>query len=116
MLKIDKCSNQISFFDFFCEDEERIGSFVAVRERHLPDAYMLKCLAIHKPENRNKGLGTQMMTEFLREYGVDTDVYLQVLCDNAPALALYHKMGFEILDPSATYFFTMKRPKGKIPA
>ena len=45
---------------------------------------------------RNKGYGTQMLTEFLAEFKHDKPVVLYVYKENTVAIRLYEKVGFVI--------------------
>jgi GNAT superfamily N-acetyltransferase len=54
-----------------------------------------RSIEVH-PEHRRRGLGLAVMDALL-EWGAEqgaTTAYLQVLGDNAPALALYERLGF----------------------
>ena len=57
------------------------------------------------PAHRRRGLALAVMAALL-EWGAErgaTTAYLQVLGDNAPAIALYERLGFRPTTPTATW-------------
>ena len=46
---------------------------------------------------RNKGYGTQMLTEFLSQFNSDKPLFLYVYKTNEIAIHLYEKVGFKIV-------------------
>ncbi len=85
---------------------ERVGGGVAAYDR---DWVGFRTIEV-SPEHRRRGLGLRVMAELL-DWGAErgaTTAYLQVLGDNAPALALYARLGFRehhryrYLTPAAT--------------
>lgn len=63
---------------------------------------------------RNKGYGTQMLTEFISQFKSDKPLILYVYKTNEIAIRLYEKVGFVIVDECsfAPYAYTMQF-KGK---
>lgn len=59
---------------------------------------------------RNKGYGTQMLTEFLSQLKSDKPLYLYVHKTNEIAIRLYEKVGFTIIGECsfAPYAYTMQ--------
>ncbi len=58
------------------------------------------------PEARGHGIGGKLMRhmmEFLREQG-DSEISLEVRASNAPAIHLYHKLGFEEVGRREKYY------------
>lgn len=85
-----------------------IGSFhtYQMTEDHIH----IHSLGISMRENRNKGFGTQMLKEFFKNYAKPGVVYsLEVYKDNEPAIKIYQKCGFEIVNKSHKYIYRMDR-------
>lgn len=57
---------------------------------------------------RNKGHGTQMLTEFLSQFNSDKPLFLYVNKTNEIAIKLYEKVGFTIVGDFSTNAYTMK--------
>lgn len=57
---------------------------------------------------RNKGYGTQMLTEFLSQFKSDKPLFLYVYKTNEIAIKLYEKVGFTIVGDFSTDAYTMK--------
>jgi len=77
---------------------------LGVLERHYVGLFGI----ITDPAHRRRGFARQIITAILhwaREHGA-THAYLQVMHDNAPALALYAKLGFV---PQYSYWYRVKR-------
>ena len=74
------------------------------------DADELECeiLWVEVPtENRNRGVGTKLLHEFLRvltDKNKNVTVFLEVREDNIPALKLYTNAGFEEFSKRANYY------------
>jgi ribosomal protein S18 acetylase RimI-like enzyme len=75
-------------------DRRRIyGGFVLYEQY---DKYEIWALGIIG-EQRNKGYGTQMLTEFLEQFNADKPLFLYVYKTNKIAIRLYEKVGFKIV-------------------
>ncbi|MEJ7833687.1 MAG: GNAT family N-acetyltransferase [Nocardioides sp.] len=73
----------------------RIGQVASGVAAYADDWVGLRGLEVD-PEHRRQGLGL-IVVDALLEWGAEngaTTAYLQVLADNAPALALYERLGF----------------------
>ncbi len=59
------------------------------------------------PEHRRKGVGYSLMLEAIKRmkmlYGVD-EIYLEVRVSNYPAISLYRKLGFRVVDVIKGYY------------
>jgi ribosomal protein S18 acetylase RimI-like enzyme len=60
------------------------------------DKYEIWSLGIFG-DYRNKGYGTQMLTEFLQQFNNDKPLFLYVWKTNEIAIRLYQKVGFNIV-------------------
>ena len=65
--------------------------------RSYADRYEIWSLSIIG-EQRNKGYGKQMLTEFLQQFKADKPLFLYVFKTNEIAIRLYQKVGFTIVD------------------
>ncbi|HNY01195.1 MAG TPA: GNAT family N-acetyltransferase [Bacteroidales bacterium] len=85
----------------------RDGKVAAVGLGVLEDRYLGIFDIVVDPAFRKRGLGytvTSALMQRGREMGADT-AYLQVLCDNLPALRLYERLGFREI---YRYWYRMK--------
>ena len=59
-----------------------------------------------KPEMRRKGIAKQLLTDILEkmEKAGSTSVFLEVRCENLPAISLYKSAGFEELYTRKNYY------------
>lgn len=59
---------------------------------------------------RNKGYGTQMLTEFISQFNFEKPLFLYVRKVNEIAIRLYEKVGFKIVGECsfASYAYTMQ--------
>lgn len=86
-------------------DKRRIyGGFLL---RNHNDRYEIWALSI-VGEQRNKGYGTQMLTEFLQQFKADKPLYLYVYKTNEIAIRLYEKVGFVIVGDYTPTAYSMK--------
>jgi len=87
----------------------RAAGFLEVHKNYAPAGYVSN-IALH-PDFRRRGLGEAMMRwalAWFREQGLRSAA-LQVNTDNAPAIALYHKLGFVVSESGCDY----RRPIGE---
>lgn len=66
---------------------------------HLQVAAYNVCV---RKEFRSKGVGSYMISKLLEEVG-NQDIQLTVLKDNIPAIKLYEKFGFKIIEEFPDY-------------
>lgn len=62
------------------------------------------------PRFRNRGIGSQLLREILAEgerTGVTVTIYVEKL---NPALRLYRRLGFEVIDQDDVYYLLAKEP------
>ncbi len=81
-------------FASLSENGEVLGWGLAVAERGMVGLFDIVTL----PSVRRRGVGRRLVTSMLawaREEGA-TDGYLQVVATNAPAIALYRQLGFDV--------------------
>ena len=87
-------------------DNNPIGYVIARREfRENEIIGHVIAIAVH-PEHRRKGIGRKLMETVLQEFkklGVKK-VYLEVRVNNLPALRLYEKLGFKIVEYIPAYY------------
>ena len=86
-------------------DRRRIFGGFELHERR--DKYEIWALSIIG-EQRHKGYGTQMLTEFLQQFKADKPLYLYVNKTNEIALRLYKKIGFAIVGDYSPYAYAMQ--------
>ena len=71
------------------------------------NAYAIWSLSIIE-EQRGKGYGAQMLTEFLEKFNANKPLFLYVNKANEIAIRLYKKVGFAIVGDYSSYAYTMK--------
>ena len=81
------------YFGFGLEDESGLMGFILLSFQ-ASEAHVLN-LCIH-PDYQRRGLGYQLLIYALNQLRANGGgvVYLEVRCSNAPAIALYQKIGF----------------------
>lgn len=72
-----------------------------------PDKYEIWALGIFGGY-RNKGYGTQMLTEFLQQFKADKPLFLYVYKTNEIALRLYKNVGFAIVGDYSSSAYAMQ--------
>ncbi|WP_165772236.1 GNAT family N-acetyltransferase [Niveispirillum lacus] len=77
------------------QDGEPVAACLSVLDRGWAGFYKVAC----RPDRRGQGLPRRLMTDMLARAAREGAVgaYLQVGADNAPALALYRRLGFRHL-------------------
>lgn len=66
------------------------------------------------PAHQRQGIGTKLMTTWMSEAATTcTSAFLEVASDNASAIALYSRQGFEIIATRAGYY---RRPDSRADA
>lgn len=86
-------------------DRRRIYGRFELWERR--SKYEIWALSIIE-EQRNRGYGTQMLTEFLEQFKADKPLFLYVHKTNEAAMKLYKKVGFEIVGDYSPYAYAMQ--------
>ena len=81
----------------FRPNHDRRKVFGSFELKSLKESYEIWSFGIIG-EQRNKGYGTQMLTEFLQKFKADKPLYLYVFKSNEVAIKLYQKVGFIIVD------------------
>ena len=79
---------------------------IAVEKEIMPDGYRwFGNFAVMKESYRRRGIGTQILQYVMKQYKVGAMI---VVKDNIPALNLYKKLGFEIIDDSDSEVYVCK--------
>jgi ribosomal protein S18 acetylase RimI-like enzyme len=92
-------------YQFIPNDTNNIcGSFDL---RYLGDRYEIWSFGIFG-DYRNKGYGTQMLTEFLQQFNDTKPLYLYVYKKNEIAIRLYKKVGFAIVGNTSENIYEMQ--------
>ena len=95
---------------FFCLIERKVGKsrkdpsgFVLVKQTH--DEAEIITLAV-TPADRRRGVAERLMNEAIRRLQADrvNTLFLEVDEVNAPAVALYKKLGFSVMDKRDGYY------------
>lgn len=93
MLQTETCGNS-TYYDYKLKPtSKRVVGWFELRD--CGNHYQIWCLGIDG-RCRNKGYGTQMLTEFLTKFKHDKPVVLFVYKENTIAIRLYKKVGFVI--------------------
>lgn len=85
------------------EEDSKIVGYAGLSVQ-APDSD-IQTIAID-PQSQGRGLGARLLAEMLkraRELGVRS-IFLEVRTDNAPAIALYNKAGFERISERCNYY------------
>ena len=89
--------------NFVCVDNDKIVGYISynpLSKRRNGSIYIISLVVL--PEYRKKGIGKNLIYTACKYYenkGFGEIMSLQVDKENIPAINLYKKLGFEILDP-----------------
>ena len=89
--------------NFVCVDNDKIVGYISynpLSKRRNGSIYIISLVVL--PEYRKKGIGKNLIYTACKYYenkGLGEIMSLQVDKENIPAINLYKKVGFEILDP-----------------
>lgn len=98
--------NELSFWLVY-EDEGRVLGYIG-SQSVPPDSDVMNLAVL--PEYRKKGIAQALMNELLHtlhSQGIES-LTLEVRVSNAPAIALYTKLGFEIVGKRPRYYVNPK--------
>ena len=90
--------NQIKEYKLIIIDHQKVGCLLLEK---YEDGLLLNELYLDK-NYRRKGIGTSIVTNILNN---NSKVYLWVYKENTPALNLYKKLGFKIIECTETRYF-----------
>lgn len=97
-----------------CDADNKISGYL------MSNGSLIISFAVDK-EIRQQKWGTKLLTEFLKDHALNTDVTLHVRESNQVAQMLYAKFGFLVIDELPNYYnnpqetgYLMKRPQGKV--
>lgn len=89
--------------------EKLPSSFIDVNENYFknvsksieeqPYEVYIACLCV-RTGSRHQGIGRMLLTQIIKEYGKDKDIWLDVLSDNVNAIRLYEQCGFRTVKQS----------------
>jgi ribosomal-protein-alanine N-acetyltransferase len=94
---------RVGYCCWLYESQGRVDAY-GVLSTSADEAHILNLTV--RPECQGQGLGRKMLTQMLRlaaRHGADT-VFLEVRPSNLPAIALYHKMGFNEIGVRKGYY------------
>lgn len=75
-------------------------AYLQMKERHLGDRYIATLGIVVSDEYKSRGIGSQLMTSLVNQaYENNVDkIILTVLAENRPAIRLYQKHGFNLIN------------------
>ncbi len=98
--------NELSFWLVYEQDGKAVGY---VGSQSVPPECDIMNVAV-APGSRKQGIAQALLCELmcnLRKNGIES-LTLEVRASNAPAIALYHKLGFEIVGRRPRYYVNPK--------
>ena len=93
-------------------NEDDIVNGILIAYKNI-DYYELEVIVVDS-NYRNKGIAKKMLSKLLNDYVKDNEILLEVAVNNKPAINLYLKMGFEVINTRKKYYngidaYVMKR-------
>ncbi len=99
---LNELEHEMGWTRVVLDGEGRISAFIVCR--FLGDAWHVMDLAV-RAGLRRRGLGRFLLAEFFQATdGAGFDFFLEVRPSNAPALALYRSLGFEVAGRRPRYY------------
>lgn len=98
---VEKYINNDNYI-FLVNEDENVNAFLLILKNF--DTYEIEALAVSKDERR-KGIGFKLLNYFINDYLDNGDrILLEVASNNEPAIKLYKKCDFKIINIRKKYY------------